>query len=349
MQDIQEIRRSTEYQQWKRKVKQRDENACRVCGVNLNLHIHHIRPLDTYPDFAIEPDNGITLCGNHHTALRGKEESTNLTTILPNEQTAEQLKQLNDKFCAYLLSKLDNPDERNKVAFQLLGQLQIYPDSLDQYLPLIQCFLNWENGADEGLAEQMVVEFLSTLSEKALQVVREYEKKRIEAEKKMYSEAWNLLVKEPDKLIVDRLVGKVEELYPDGNEPSEDSAKQFLSEYSKEVPVNTETKSEDEDIVPPKERRQPASQGKRWSGKSVSEVVWEAVQELTGGDTNVEFTPKDVYTHILKKYPDFNVNTARSQLMADCPNHSSYHHYSGNSYYFWVRYGTYRLLDIFLK
>ena len=345
MQDIQEIRRSTEYQQWKRKVKQRDENACRVCGVNLNLHIHHIRPLDTYPDFAIEPDNGITLCGNHHTALRGKEESTNLTTILSDEQTAEQLKRLNDKFCAYLLSKSDDPDERNKVAFQLLGQLQIYPDSFDQFLPLIQRFLNWENGADEGLAEQMVVEFLSNQGERALQVVHEYEKKRSKAKKKMYSEAWNQLLSEPDKLIVDRLVDKVKELYLDENKPSEDSAKQFLSEYSKEVPVNMEAKSEDEDSVPPKEQRQPASQGKRWSGKSVSDVVLEAVQELTGGDTNVEFAPKDVYTHILKKYPDFNVDSARSQLMADCPNHSSHYHYSSkHSYYSWVRRGTYRLL-----
>ena len=345
MQDIQATRRSKEYKQWQRTVKQRDGNACRVCKVNLNLHTHHIKPLDSYPDFAIEPENGITLCGNHHTALRGKEESTNLTTILPDEQTAEQLKRLNDKFCAYLLSKLDDPNERNKGAFQLLGQLQIYPDSLDQYLPLIQRFLNRENGADEGLAEQIVVEFLSNQSGRALQVVSKYEKKRSEAEKKVYSEAWNLLVKEPDKLIVDRLVDKVKELYPDGNELTEDSAKQFLSEYSKEVPVDTEAKSEDEDIVSPKEQRQTALQGERWSGKSVSTVVLEAVQELTGGDTNVEFAPKDVYTHILKRYPDFNVDSARSQLMADCPNHSSYHHYSRkHKYYFWVRRSTYRLL-----
>lgn len=345
MKNTQEIRKSTEYQQWKRQVKQRDENACRVCGVKLNLHIHHIRPLDTYPDFATEPDNGITLCGNHHTALRGKEESTNLTTILSDEQTAEQLKRLNDKFCAYLLSKLDNPDKRNKVAFQLLGQLQIYPDSLDQYLPLIQRFLNWENGVDEGLAQQMVVEFLSNQGGRALQAVRKYEKKRSEAEKKVYSEAWNRLLSEPDKLIVGRLMGKVKELYPDRNEPTEDSAKRFLSEYSKEVPVDTEAKSEDEDIVPSKEQGQTASQGELWLDKSVSEVVYEAVQELTGGDTNVEFAPKDVYAHILEKYPDFNVDSARSQLMADCPNHSSYHHYSRkHSYYFWVRRATYRLL-----
>ena len=319
-------------QQWKREVKQRDKNLCRQCGFDKNLEVHHIKPLEKFPDFATELDNGITLCGNHHALLKGKEESTNLKTILPDTQTAEQLKQLNDKFCAYLVSKLDNPDERNRVAFQLLSQLQIYPDSLDQFFPLIQCFLNQEDGADGGLAEQMVIEFLSNQGGRALQVVHEYEKKRSEAEKKMYSKAWNQLVKEPDKLIIDRLVAKVKELCPDGNEPTEDSTKQFLSEYSEEVLINTEAKGGDEDTILPKK-------------PSVRTVVLEAVQELTEGDTNVEFAPKDVCTHILKKYPNFNENSVRPQLMADCPNHSSNRHYSGtHSYYFWVRRGTYRLL-----
>ena len=190
MTDIQAIRRSKEYKQWQRDVKQRDGNACRVCRVTRNLHTHHIKPLDSYPDFATELDNGITLCGNCHTVLKGKEESTNLTTIISDvqtaEQTTEQLKRFNKKFCAYLLSKLENPNERNKVAFQLLGQLQVYPDSFDQFLPLIQRFLSRKNETDEGLAEQMVVEFLNNSSEKALQVVREYEKKkRSEAEHKI--------------------------------------------------------------------------------------------------------------------------------------------------------------------
>ena len=35
-----------------------------------------------YPEFATELDNGITLCGNHHALLQGKEESTNLQTII---------------------------------------------------------------------------------------------------------------------------------------------------------------------------------------------------------------------------------------------------------------------------
>ena len=147
---MQDIRKSSKYKQWRQEVKQRDGDACRVCGVHLNLHIHHIKPLEKYPDFATEIDNGITLCGNCHALLRGKEESTNLQTIIeavtkkPDIQTADQLKQLNDKFCAYLepLLKSSNSNTRNNAVYQLFVQLQIYPDSLDQFLSLIQYLLD---------------------------------------------------------------------------------------------------------------------------------------------------------------------------------------------------------------
>ena len=111
--------------------------------------------------------------------------------------------------------------------------------------------------------------------------------------------------------------------------------------------VNTETKVGEEDIVAPKAGRQPASQIPRWSGdKLVKEIVLEVVRELTGGDTNTEFSPKEVSTHILEKYPDFKLNNVRPELMAGCPNHSSYHHYPGNhKYYWWVKRGIYRLYN----
>ena len=89
---------------------------------------------------------------------------------------------------------------------------------------------------------------------------------------------------------------------------------------SGEVLVNTEAKVGDEDIVAPKAARQPASQIPRWSGdKPVREVVLEAVQELTGKDTNVEFAPKEVSALILKKYPDFKVDNVGLSLLRDAP------------------------------
>ena len=111
--------------------------------------------------------------------------------------------------------------------------------------------------------------------------------------------------------------------------------------------VNTEAKVGDEDIIAPKSVRQTASQIPRWSGdKPARDVVLEAVQELTEKDTNVEFAPKQLVTHILKKYPDFKVDTVQGQLIAGCPNHSSYHHHSGEHKHYWrVRPGIYRLYN----
>ena len=188
---MQDIRKSPEYQRWRRDVKQRDEGACRVCRVHLNLHIHHIKPLEKYPDFATEIDNGITLCGNCHALLRGKEESTNLQTIIeaatkkPDRQTTDQLKRLSGKFCAYLEPRLKSNERftRNKGVHQLFSHLQIYPDSLDQFLPLIRHLLNHENSRfDQGLVAQMAVEYLKgNSSSTVLQVLGEHEE-RIEAE-----------------------------------------------------------------------------------------------------------------------------------------------------------------------
>ena len=182
---MQAIRRSPEYRRWKREVRQRDGGACRVCGVHLNLHIHHIKPLEKYPDFATDIDNGITLCGNHHVLLKGKEDNTNLQTIIaavtnnkPDIQTANQLKRLNTKLYEYLEFPLTSGDRstRNKAVHQLFTHLQIYPNSLNQSLPLIEHLLNENSEVNEGLAKQMAVEFLkSSSSEEALQMLREYE------------------------------------------------------------------------------------------------------------------------------------------------------------------------------
>ncbi len=116
---------------------------------------------------------------------------------------------------------------------------------------------------------------------------------------------------------------------------------------SGEVLVNTEAKVGQEDAGAPKSARQATLQTSRWSGdKPVREVVLETVQELTGGDINVEFAPKEVSTLISKKYPDFKLSNVGPELTAGSPNHSSYHHYSGNhKYYWWVRPGIYRLYD----
>ena len=116
---------------------------------------------------------------------------------------------------------------------------------------------------------------------------------------------------------------------------------------SGEVLVSTEARVGDEDFAAPKTQKQRVSQTSRWSGeKPVKQVVWEAVQELTTGDINVDFALREVRDLILEKYPDFNRSTADCQLYSDCVNHPSRHHYPGGTDRYWrVSTGRYRLYD----
>ena len=111
--------------------------------------------------------------------------------------------------------------------------------------------------------------------------------------------------------------------------------------------VNTEAKVGQEDIAASKAARQNVPLPSRWSGdKLVREVVREIVEELTEGDINIEFAPKEVSTLISNKYPDFKLSNVGPELTAGCPNHPSYHHHSGNHKYYWrVRPGIYRLYN----
>ena len=194
---MQDIRKSPEYQRWRREVRQRDKNTCRICGVQRNLHVHHIKPLEKYPGFATELDNGITLCGNCHAFLSGKEESTNFHTLIEaitgqqDTQTVEQLKQLNDKFGDYLDTLLKSSDynTRSNAVYKLFVHLQIYPDSLDQFIYLIEYILDVKSGFGEGLAKQIVVEFLENHSSKAAaQIISEYESECYQDGKDAYSQ-----------------------------------------------------------------------------------------------------------------------------------------------------------------
>ena len=111
---------------------------------------------------------------------------------------------------------------------------------------------------------------------------------------------------------------------------------------SGEILVSTEVKVGEENVVAPKR-----TETLRWSGeKPVKQVVWEAVQELTQGNKDVTFAPKDVTTVILKKYPNFNRSTVGCQIISDCVNHSSRHYYpGGDDRYWWIEKGKYRLYN----
>ncbi|MDE0635366.1 MAG: tetratricopeptide repeat protein [Candidatus Poribacteria bacterium] len=75
---------------WKNEVKRRDKYTCRRCGFDKNLEVHHILPQKEFPNYVDNLHNGITLCGNCHSLLKGKETVTDLRGFLPNDNTIEK-------------------------------------------------------------------------------------------------------------------------------------------------------------------------------------------------------------------------------------------------------------------
>lgn len=64
----QTFRQKPEGKQWAKKVKERDK-ACLICGGTDNLHAHHVLPSALAPEYALDVENGVTLCRFHHITL----------------------------------------------------------------------------------------------------------------------------------------------------------------------------------------------------------------------------------------------------------------------------------------
>lgn len=77
-----------------------------------------------------------------------------------------------------------------------------------------------------------------------------------------------------------------------------------------------------------------------------SELVKEAVVELTGGSTSVEFTVLAVIERVSENNPDCPPNTVRGRMIADTVNNPARRYFgTTNDYYWQVRRGVYRLYD----
>lgn len=109
-----------------------------------------------------------------------------------------------------------------------------------------------------------------------------------------------------------------------------------------EILVSSEWVVGHEDVIGTKK-----APGHKWSGdKPVKQVVWEAVQKLTHCDKSFVFSPKEISQQVLQDYPGFNKSTVSCQIISDCVNHTSRHHYpGGEDRYWWLEKGKYRLFD----
>ena len=47
-------------------------NECEICGIRINLHVHHEKPKKTHPHLSLDPDNGIILCGSKGNSCHSK-------------------------------------------------------------------------------------------------------------------------------------------------------------------------------------------------------------------------------------------------------------------------------------
>lgn len=66
-------RQSYNYQEWRRRILERDKNKCVKCDrQHEKMHCHHIKPWKEFPELRFSVENGETLCASCHIRI-GKE------------------------------------------------------------------------------------------------------------------------------------------------------------------------------------------------------------------------------------------------------------------------------------
>lgn len=86
----------------------------------------------------------------------------------------------------------------------------------------------------------------------------------------------------------------------------------------------------------------------RWNEPvKIKDVISDAVNKMTGGRKDAIFTPADVYSQLVKEYPEINQSSVRCQVIQDCVNHTSRRHYPSGQrdLYFRINKGKYRLYN----
>lgn len=76
------IRTSLAYKEWRKKVFERDDYTCQMCGARgVQIHADHIKPFALFPELRLDLDNGRTLCVPCHkktpTYLKGRFKPSN--------------------------------------------------------------------------------------------------------------------------------------------------------------------------------------------------------------------------------------------------------------------------------
>jgi predicted HNH restriction endonuclease len=92
------------YRGWRQRNKEileRDNFECQICGLDMDLHIHHILPYHYYPDLVNDYDNLLTLCQHCHRKVHfGLKNSANSAN--PRTGNAEPSTEFSNELFSYL-------------------------------------------------------------------------------------------------------------------------------------------------------------------------------------------------------------------------------------------------------
>jgi len=83
--EYEKIRQTIQYRKWRTSVLEREFYSCRCCGLDLELHVHHIKNLKDNEGLAFDIENGITLCRechySYHAFNGGNSNETNRESL----------------------------------------------------------------------------------------------------------------------------------------------------------------------------------------------------------------------------------------------------------------------------
>ena len=68
-------RQKKQYREWRAAVLARDGHKCTDCGSISDLHVHHIKSFDKFPESRYDIDNGKTVCESCHSRIHGRPVS----------------------------------------------------------------------------------------------------------------------------------------------------------------------------------------------------------------------------------------------------------------------------------
>ena len=60
---------NTEYRKFKRQVLTNAQFECEICGTSDGLTVHHMLKQSTFPQYRLDPVNGVCLCGVCHSKI----------------------------------------------------------------------------------------------------------------------------------------------------------------------------------------------------------------------------------------------------------------------------------------